>query len=208
MRWENQINVALRANGQEIFYIHNDVDYTRRRRNFKRFYKLWNEYFIVECYGCRCCGDCLTKLIQNGRRYKVAIVRTETSGWGVFALENIASNVFVVEYVGEVIVFFFFDSSIYQFDSIYQFELNGNNGTKYLIDAKYRNEAAFINHSCNPNLVAVRVLTERFDPVFHRIGFFSKCPISRGFPEDTAKIPSYFVHFIWLRSARELSFCF
>ncbi|EJW82559.1 hypothetical protein WUBG_06531 [Wuchereria bancrofti] len=35
MRWENEINTILRQNGQQILYIHNDVDYTRRRRDFK-----------------------------------------------------------------------------------------------------------------------------------------------------------------------------
>lgn len=35
MRWENEINTVLRANGQQILYIHNDVDYTRRKRSFE-----------------------------------------------------------------------------------------------------------------------------------------------------------------------------
>lgn len=34
MRWENEINAILQANGQQILYIHNDVDNTRRRINF------------------------------------------------------------------------------------------------------------------------------------------------------------------------------
>uniref|UniRef100_A0A1I8EDV6 Histone-lysine N-methyltransferase n=1 Tax=Wuchereria bancrofti TaxID=6293 RepID=A0A1I8EDV6_WUCBA len=234
MRWENEINTILRQNGQQILYIHNDVDYTRRRRDFKyitankwsaeaeacmnsmdctlerctcetrkcgsgenccpaigkskfyytkyrrirsSFYKMLSEDLIVECYACRCSDDCPTKIIQNGRRYKVAIVRTETRGWGIFALEDIPSNVFVVEYVGEVLTIAEGDS---RYDSMYQFELNGYNEIKYLIDAKYYgNEAAFINHSCDPNLVAVRVRVECLDQ-FHRIGLFSKCRISRG----------------------------
>ncbi|VDM91540.1 unnamed protein product, partial [Litomosoides sigmodontis] len=152
--------------------------YTRRRRLRSLFYKVPNEYLVVECYGCRCFDDCPTKIVQKGRRYKVAIVRTETRGWGVFTLENIPSNVFVVEYVGEVLTITEGDS---RHDSMYQFELDGYSETKYLIDAKYcGNEAAFINHSCNPNLVAVRVRIERLDQSFHRIGLFSKCSIARG----------------------------
>ncbi|EJD73642.1 hypothetical protein LOAG_18944 [Loa loa] len=235
IRWENEINTILQAKGQQILYIHNDVDYARRRRNFtyitankwsaeakacmnmsnytpirctcpaekcgggknccpmiekskffytKRrqirscFYKSSGEYVIVECYGCRCSSDCPTKVIQNGRRYKVAIVRTETRGWGVFTLEDIPSNVFVMEYIGEVLTITEGDS---RRDSTYQFELNGYSEIKYLIDAKYYgNEAAFVNHSCDPNLVAVRVRVERFDQSFHRIGLFSMCRISRG----------------------------
>lgn len=34
IRWENEINNILRAEGQQILYIYNDVDYTRRRHDF------------------------------------------------------------------------------------------------------------------------------------------------------------------------------
>uniref|UniRef100_A0AAF5Q6B4 Histone-lysine N-methyltransferase n=1 Tax=Wuchereria bancrofti TaxID=6293 RepID=A0AAF5Q6B4_WUCBA len=189
MRWENEINTILRQNGQQILYIHNDVDYTRRRRDFK--YITANKWSAeaeacmnsMDCTLERCtcetrkCGSGENCCPANGRRYKVAIVRTETRGWGIFALEDIPSNVFVVEYVGEVLTIAEGDS---RYDSMYQFELNGYNEIKYLIDAKYYgNEAAFINHSCDPNLVAVRVRVECLDQ-FHRIGLFSKCRISRG----------------------------
>ncbi|VDN86225.1 unnamed protein product [Brugia pahangi] len=119
----------------------------------------------------------------DGRRYIVAIVRTETRGWGIFALEDIPSNVFVTEYIGEVSIRFFFEvltvaEGDSRHDSMYQFELNGYNEIKYLIDAKYYgNEAAFINHSCDPNLVAVPVHVERLDQ-FHRIGLFSNFYLS------------------------------
>ncbi|KAL3991054.1 SET domain family protein [Acanthocheilonema viteae] len=129
--------------------------YTKHRRLRSRFNELSNEYLIVECYGCQCRDDCPTKIVQNGRHYKVAIVRTETRGWDIFALENMPSNVFVVEYIGEVLTITEGDSRC---DSMYQFELSGYSEIKYLIDAKYYgNEAAFIKHSCSPNLVAVRV---------------------------------------------------
>ncbi|VBB33048.1 unnamed protein product [Acanthocheilonema viteae] len=131
--------------------------YTKHRRLRSRFNELSNEYLIVECYGCQCRDDCPTKIVQNGRHYKVAIVRTETRGWDIFALENMPSNVFVVEYIGEVLTITEGDS---RRDSMYQFELSGYSEIKYLIDAKYYgNEAAFIKHSCSPNLVAVRVRT-------------------------------------------------
>ncbi|VDO18018.1 unnamed protein product [Brugia timori] len=92
-------------------------------------------------------------------------------------MEDIPPNVFVTEYIGEVLTVAEGDS---RHDSMYQFELNGYNEIKYLIDAKYYgNEAAFINHSCDPNLVAIPVHVERLDQ-FHRIGLFSKCQISRG----------------------------
>lgn len=45
-------------------------------------------------------------ILQKGRCCKVAIIRTETRGWGLFALENIPANAFVVEYIGEVSIRF------------------------------------------------------------------------------------------------------
>ncbi|KAK6113758.1 SET domain family protein [Brugia pahangi] len=189
MRWENEINTVLRQNGQQILYIYNDVDYTRRRRDFK--YITANKW-SAEAKACMTSMNCIRErrtcetkkygsggkcCSVDGRRYIVAIVRTETRGWGIFALEDIPPNVFVTEYIGEVLTVAEGDS---RHDSMYQFELNGYNEIKYLIDAKYYgNEAAFINHSCDPNLVAVPVHVERLDQ-FHRIGLFSKCQISRG----------------------------
>ncbi|VDN07632.1 unnamed protein product [Thelazia callipaeda] len=193
IRWENEINSILLANGRQILYICNDIDHVRRRRNFKLaksvffytknkrirpcYYHLYG-LIVVECYDCQCSSDCPTKVIQNGRRYKVAIVRTKKCGWGLFALETIAAHSFVVEYVGEVLTV---AEGNARPDKKYQFELDGYGEMKYVIDAKnYGNEAAFINHSCNPNLIAICARVERFDLSFHRIGLFSRRRIDRG----------------------------
>lgn len=66
-------------------------------------------------------------------------------------------------------------------DNTYHFELDGSGVTKYVIDAKYYgNEAAFINHSCDPNLDAICVQIEQADPSLHRIALFSNRRIARG----------------------------
>lgn len=66
-------------------------------------------------------------------------------------------------------------------DTSYQFEMDGFGELKYMLDAlHYGNEAAFINHSCNPNLIALSVRVERIDPSIHRIGLFSIRRIRRG----------------------------
>lgn len=66
-------------------------------------------------------------------------------------------------------------------DTTYQFEMDGSDEVKYIIDARhYGNEAAFINHSCDPNLVAICVQVERIDPAIHRIGLFSTRRIFKG----------------------------
>jgi hypothetical protein len=47
-------------------------------------------------------------------------------------------------------------------------------GGKYVIDARwYGNVGRFINHSCNPSLMAVRVCVEVPHEYLHRIGFFA-----------------------------------
>ncbi|VDM51328.1 unnamed protein product [Toxocara canis] len=116
--------------------------------------------------------------MQKGRRYKVAIVRRKKCGWGVVALQAIPPNTFVVEYVGEVITV---AEAACRKDNTYQFELDGCDRVEYVIDAKhFGNEAAFINHSCDPNLDAICVHIERRHPALHRIALFSNRRIDRG----------------------------
>ncbi|KHN74865.1 Histone-lysine N-methyltransferase SUV39H2 [Toxocara canis] len=80
--------------------------YTKRNGIKSKFYadeKSELAGMLVECNEeCKCDDSCPTKVVQKGRRYKVAIVRRKKCGWGIVALEAIASNTFVVEYVGEV----------------------------------------------------------------------------------------------------------
>lgn len=54
-------------------------------------------------------------------------------------------------------------------------------GEPYCIDARlYGNIGRFINHMCEPNLIAVRVFTVHQDQRFPRIAFFSSRPIKAG----------------------------
>lgn len=47
-------------------------------------------------------------------------------------------------------------------------------GGDYCIDGRfYGNVARFINHSCEPNLVSIRVFIEHQDANFPRIAFFT-----------------------------------
>ncbi|MFH4982392.1 hypothetical protein AB6A40_009101 [Gnathostoma spinigerum] len=75
--------------------------YTKYKRLSSRFAQ--NRQLIIECNeACRCSKDCVNRIVQRGRRYAVAMVRTKTRGWALFTLEDIPANVFVAEYVGEV----------------------------------------------------------------------------------------------------------
>ena len=60
---------------------------------------------LYECNKrCSCDENCTNRLVQKGRKHKLAIFRTDNGcGWGVKTMENIKRGSFVVEYVGEVI---------------------------------------------------------------------------------------------------------
>lgn len=59
---------------------------------------------IFECnVRCNCGSDCLNRVAQKGRKYKLCIFRTANGrGWGVKSLQIIKKGAFVIEYVGEV----------------------------------------------------------------------------------------------------------
>lgn len=59
---------------------------------------------IYECnIRCKCGPDCLNRVAQKGRKFKICIFRTQNGrGWGVKALQKIKRGSFVMEYVGEV----------------------------------------------------------------------------------------------------------
>ena len=58
---------------------------------------------IYECNKrCGCGPECPNRVVQHGRRHKVAIFKTRKAGWGVKALQKIKKGSFVMEYVGEV----------------------------------------------------------------------------------------------------------
>jgi histone-lysine N-methyltransferase SUV39H len=63
-------------------------------------------YPIYECnIRCRCGPECSNRVVQNGRKHRVCIFRTNNGrGWGVKAMQKIKKGSFVMEYVGEVSV--------------------------------------------------------------------------------------------------------
>lgn len=62
---------------------------------------------IYECNKrCKCGPDCPNRVVQLGRKFKLSIFRTANGrGWGVKTLQKIKKGSFVVEYVGEVVLF-------------------------------------------------------------------------------------------------------
>uniref|UniRef100_A0A914HS56 [histone H3]-lysine(4) N-trimethyltransferase n=1 Tax=Globodera rostochiensis TaxID=31243 RepID=A0A914HS56_GLORO len=129
------------------------------------------------------------------RSKMIKFARSRIHGWGLFALESIAQDEMIVEYVGEKIRPEVANVRELAYErqgigSSYLFRIDDYN----VIDAtKKGNFARFINHSCQPNCYA-KVLMVGGDK---RIVIYSKRFIEKGeeitydykFPPEETKIP-------------------
>ena len=128
------------------------------------------------------------------RAKKLKFDKSNIHSWGVFALNDIASNEFIVEYMGEYIGNKIADirEKEYRNDNLddYMFRVDSS----LIIDAtKKGNIARFINHSCEPNC-----RTEIIPEKSKKVVIYAKKDIKRGeeltydykFPiEEDNKIP-------------------
>ncbi|XP_063000842.1 histone-lysine N-methyltransferase EHMT1 isoform X5 [Elgaria multicarinata webbii] len=134
---------------------------------------------IFECnHACSCWRTCRNRVVQNGLRARLQLFRTRKMGWGVRTMQDIPLGTFVCEYVGELIS----DSEAnVREEDCYLFDLGNKDRDVYCIDARfYGNISRFINHFCEPNLIAVRVFMSHQDLRFPRIAFFSSRHIQAG----------------------------
>uniref|UniRef100_A0A8C7WJY1 Euchromatic histone-lysine N-methyltransferase 1a n=1 Tax=Oncorhynchus mykiss TaxID=8022 RepID=A0A8C7WJY1_ONCMY len=134
---------------------------------------------LFECnHACSCWRSCRNRVVQNGLRARLQLYKTQRMGWGVRALQDIPQGTFICEYVGEIITDAEADGR--ENDS-FLFTLDNKVGDVHCIDARlFGNIGRFINHLCEPNLLAVRVFTMHQDLRFPRIAFFSRKPIQSG----------------------------
>ncbi|XP_015608564.1 histone-lysine N-methyltransferase EHMT2 isoform X2 [Cephus cinctus] len=128
---------------------------------------------LFECnQACDCNRiTCNNRVVQHGLTQRFQLFRTSGKGWGLRTLRHIPKGTYVCEYIGEIIS----DSEAdHREDDSYLFDLDNRDGETYCIDARrYGNLARFINHSCAPNLLPVRVFVEHQDLHFPRIAFFA-----------------------------------
>ncbi|KAF2905274.1 hypothetical protein ILUMI_00894 [Ignelater luminosus] len=133
---------------------------------------------IFECNQlCNCNAiTCNNRIVQHGLTQRFQLFKTETKGWGIRTLRNIAKGTYVCEYIGEVIADTEADR---REDDSYIFDLDNKDSESFCIDAKqYGNFTRFINHSCEPNLIPIRVFIEHHDLRFPRIAFFANRDIT------------------------------
>ncbi|XP_040010654.1 histone-lysine N-methyltransferase SETD1B-like [Xiphias gladius] len=142
------------------------------------------------------CDSDLVKFNQlKFRKKRICFSRSHIHEWGLFAMEPIAADEMVIEYVGQIIRQVIADRRERRYEeegigSSYLFRVDHDT----IIDAtKCGNLARFINHSCNPNCYAKIITVESQK----KIVIYSRQPISINeeitydykFPIEETKIP-------------------
>ncbi|XP_058473303.1 histone-lysine N-methyltransferase SETD1B-A isoform X2 [Solea solea] len=142
------------------------------------------------------CDSDLLKFNQlKFRKKKIRFCKSGIHDWGLFAMEPIAADEMVIEYVGQNIRQVIADMREKRYEeegigSSYMFRVDHDT----IIDAtKCGNFARFINHSCNPNCYAKVVTVESQK----KIVIYSRQPINVNeeitydykFPIEDVKIP-------------------
>ncbi|XP_054719382.1 histone-lysine N-methyltransferase SETD1-like [Uloborus diversus] len=122
------------------------------------------------------CSDLLKFNQLKFRKKQLKFARSRIHDWGLFALEPIAADEMVIEYVGQMVRPIIADQREKMYTSIgvgssYLFKVDVDG----IIDAtRCGNLARFINHSCNPNCYAKIITVEGLK----KIVIYSKQPIN------------------------------
>lgn len=115
---------------------------------------------------------CQNQKFRQGPQFGLQIRKTKTKGWGLYAMEKIPAEEFIIEYMGEVIDD---EECARRFraakdDNFYFIAL----GQKMFIDSKkYGNDSRFSNHSCEPNAAAMKWTAYIEGQEHIRIGLFA-----------------------------------
>ncbi|XP_027133714.1 histone-lysine N-methyltransferase SETD1B-A [Larimichthys crocea] len=142
------------------------------------------------------CDSDLVKFNQlKFRKKRICFSRSHIHEWGLFAMEPIAADEMVIEYVGQIIRQVIADTREQRYEeegigSSYMFRVDQDT----IIDAtKCGNLARFINHSCNPNCYAkiITVESQKKIVIYSRqpIGINEEITYDYKFPIEETKIP-------------------
>ncbi|CAJ0587761.1 unnamed protein product, partial [Mesorhabditis spiculigera] len=152
---------------------HQDETIVRHAANMTREQKQLNRRLRADCN-----SDLFKTNMLNYRKKMIKFARSKIHGWGLYAMEDIAQDDLIVEYVGQKI-----RSQIAEEREVaygkrgmgdsYLFRIDEHE----VIDATQKgNFARFINHSCQPNCYA-KVVNVDGDK---RIVIYSKTAINKG----------------------------
>ncbi|GAB6030334.1 hypothetical protein CHUAL_006001 [Chamberlinius hualienensis] len=154
-----------------------------------------NQRRLLTSFGFEADSDLLKFNQLKFRKKQLKFAKSGIHDWGLFALEPIAADEMVIEYVGQLVRPIVADTRERKYEEIgigssYLFRVD----LETIIDAtKWGNLARFINHSCNPNCYAKVVTVESQK----KIVIYSKQPINVNeeitydykFPLEDEKIP-------------------
>ena len=125
---------------------------------------------------------CQNRSLASMRCAKVVVARTESCGWGLFAVEAIEAGALVIQVLGELISG---EEAQERLEAArgkgdtrcYMIEARGASTKGLRIDASLMgNESRFANHSCDPNCRLDKWHSESGD----RYGIFAKLSIEPG----------------------------
>jgi ankyrin repeat protein len=141
------------------------------------------DFVIMECTETCSCSiyECPNRVVQRGIVHRLAIFKTGYRGWACKTLEKIKKGTFVLEYVGEIITEVEAEqrstSNAHRSSYIWSLTPQENeiSETNYAVDAdRLGSVARFLNHSCDPNLVAREAFVQHRNMKFPRIAFFAR----------------------------------
>ncbi|XP_059623018.1 histone-lysine N-methyltransferase EHMT1 isoform X2 [Phlebotomus argentipes] len=129
-------------------------------------------WIIFECSDVCGCNKlvCKNRVVQNGIKAPMEVfnVLGDQKEWGVRCLKEIPKGTFIAEYIGEVL------SNVEADKRPVDSYFFGFDMSDYCIDANlYGNVSRFFNHSCNPNMIPIRVYFDHHDLRFPKIAFFA-----------------------------------
>ncbi|KAK9478045.1 hypothetical protein V1514DRAFT_332087 [Lipomyces japonicus] len=139
---------------------------------------------IYECNdACACGNDCISRVVQNGRRIPLELFKTRNKGWGIRSTQAIPQGTFVLTYPGELITNEEATRRITIAETntagdVYIFDIDGycvgGEEPEYAVDAeRFGGLARFFNHSCDPNLMVIPVAIGHHMEKFHELAFFT-----------------------------------
>ncbi|XP_066496943.1 histone-lysine N-methyltransferase EHMT1-like [Tiliqua scincoides] len=131
---------------------------------------------IYECHMlCSCSSFCPNRVVQRGIRTQLQLYRTPDKGWGVRTVQDLPRGTFICQYFGELISP---TESERREQHTYMYRVETQEEQEYYLDGmNYSGVGRFLNHSCDPNLVPVRVAVGHEVP---GIAFFTNRGIQAG----------------------------
>ncbi|KAJ6650368.1 hypothetical protein lerEdw1_010928, partial [Lerista edwardsae] len=124
---------------------------------------------------CGCPSRPRNQLQLLSRRTQLQLYRTPDKGWGVRTTQDLLRGTFICQYFGELISS---TESESREDHTYMYWVETQGGEEYCLDGLgYSCVGRFLNHSCDPNLVPVRVVVGHEIP---GIAFFTNRCVQAG----------------------------